>query len=38
LLKSVGAEAVACAVVIHLEGLGGQDVIDMPLVALTAYD
>jgi adenine phosphoribosyltransferase len=38
LLESVGAEAVACAVVIHLEGLGGQDVIDMPLVALTAYD
>jgi len=38
LLESVGAEAVACAVVIHLEGLNGQDVIDMPLVALTAYD
>jgi len=38
LLESVGAEAVACAVVIHLEDLNGQDVIDMPLVALTAYD
>jgi len=38
LVESVGAKAVACAVVIHLKGLGGQDVIDMPLVTLTAYD
>ena len=38
LVESVGAKAVACAMVIHLKGLGGQDVIDMPLVTLTAYD
>ena len=37
LIKSVGGEAVACAVVIHLADLGGQEVIDMPLVALTTY-
>lgn len=38
LIKSVGGYPVACAVVIHLASLGGQDVIDMPLVALTVYD
>ena len=38
LIQSVGGIPVACAVVIHLAGLGGQDEIDMPLVALTAYD
>lgn len=37
LIQSVGGEAVACAVVIHLADLGGQDVIDMPLVALATY-
>ena len=37
LIESVGGEAVACAVVIHLADLGGQDVIDMPLVALATY-
>ena len=38
LIQSVGGQAVACAVVIHLADLGGQDVIDMPLVALATYD
>ena len=37
LIESVGGEAVACAVVIHLADLGGQDVINMPLVALATY-
>ena len=37
LIQSVGGEAVACAVVIHLADLGGQDVINMPLVALATY-
>ena len=38
LIQSVGGQTVACAVVIHLADLGGQDVIDMPLVALATYD
>ena len=37
LIAGLGGNPVACAVVIHLDALGGQDVIDMPLVALTQY-
>lgn len=37
LIERIGGNPVACAVVIHLLALGGEDEIDMPLVALTSY-
>ena len=38
LLEGCGAVVPACAVIIELAGLGGRAVLDMPLIALKAYD
>lgn len=38
LLQSCGAVVPACVVIIELAGLSGREVLDMPLIALKAYD